>query len=90
MVDLVSSVDDYLTRTDMASSGTWGTDFEITLLAHMLDTIVYSYKAGQYWIACTPHGIDHSLPENVNRKSIYIYYTGTHCKVVTGMLTDNS
>ena len=70
--------------------GTWGTNFEMTLLAHMLDTIVYSYKAGQYWIACSPHGIDHSLPEDVNRKSLYIHYTGTHYEVVTGMLVDTS
>ena len=60
-----SSVEDYLMRTDMASSGTWGTDFEMTLLAHILDTIMYSYKAGQYWIACSPHGIDHSMPNDV-------------------------
>ena len=85
-----SSVEDYLMRTDMASSGTWGTDFEMTLPAHMLDTIVYSYKAGQYWIACSPQGIDHSMPNDVNRKSIYIYYTGTHYEVVTGMVAGNS
>ena len=41
-----SNIDDYLTCTDMACNGTWGTDFEMTLLAHMLDTKVYSYKAG--------------------------------------------
>ena len=85
-----SSVENYLTRTDMAMSGTWGTDFEMTLLVHMLDTIVYSYKAGQYWIACSPHGIDHSLPEDINRKSLYIYYTGIHYEVVTGMSVDTS
>ena len=62
----------------------------MTLVAHMLDTIVYSYKAGQYWIACSPQGIDHSMPNDVNRKSIYIYYTGTHYEVVTGMVAGNS
>ena len=60
-------------------------DFEMTLLAHMLDIVVYSYKAGQYWIACSPHGIDHSVPEDVNRKSMYIYYTGNHYEVVTSV-----
>ena len=85
-----SSVEDYLMHTDMASSGTWVIDFEMTLLAHMLDTIVYSYKAGQYWIACSPQGIDHSMPNDVNRQSIYIYYTGTHYEVVTGMVAGNS
>ena len=46
------SVEDYLNRTSMAEEGTWGTDFEMCLLAHMLGSVVYSYKAGQYWIAC--------------------------------------
>ena len=58
----------------------------MTLLAHLLDTVVYSYKAGQFWIACFPKGIDHSLPENVNKKSMYIYYTGNHYDVVTGVV----
>ena len=69
------SVEDYLTRTCMATEGTWGTDFEMCLLAHMLDTVVYSYKAGEFWIACFPKGIDHALLEDVSKKSLYIYYT---------------
>jgi len=28
----------------MADSGTWGTDFEMSVLAHLLQTIVYSYN----------------------------------------------
>ena len=77
------SVEDYLTRTSMDVEGSWGTDFEMTLLAHMLDTVVYSYKAGEFWAACFPKGIDHSLPEDVAKKSLYIYYTGSHYDVVT-------
>ena len=80
------SVENYLARTNMANEGAWGTDLEMSLLAHMLDIVVYSYKAGQFWIACFPKGIDHSLPEDVNKKSIYIYYTGNHYEVVTKIL----
>ena len=80
------SVENYLARTNMANEGAWGTDLEMSLLAHMLDIVVYSYKAGQFWIACFPKGIDHSLPEDVNKKSIYIYYTGNHYDVVTKIL----
>ena len=80
------SVEDYLTRTSMAEEGTWGTDFEMCLLAHMLNTVVYSYKAGQYWIACFPKGIDHALSEDVSKRSLYIYYTGNHFNVVTRVL----
>ena len=52
----------------MATEGTWGTDFEMCLLAHMLDTVVYSYKGGEFWIACFLKGIDHALPEDVSKK----------------------
>ena len=68
----------------MANEGAWGTDLEMSLLAHMLDIVVCSYKAGQFWIACFPKGIDHSLPKDVNKKSIYI--TGNHYDVVTKVL----
>ena len=80
------SVEDYLNRTSMAEEGTWGTDFEMCLLAHMLGTVVYSYKAGQYWIACFPRGIDHASSEDVSKRSLYIYYTGNHFNVVTKVL----
>ena len=70
----------------MAEEGTRGTDFEMCLLAHMLGTVVYSYKAGQYWIACFPKGIDHALSEDVSKRSLYIYHTGNHFNVVTKVL----
>jgi len=41
----------YLNQTRMAENGIWGTDFEMSMLAHKLATIVYSYKVGEYWIA---------------------------------------
>ena len=31
------SIENYLARTNMANKGTWGTDFEMSLLAHILD-----------------------------------------------------
>ena len=47
------SVDDYLARSDMAENGVWGGDFEMCILAHMLDTPIYSYQADNYtgWVA---------------------------------------
>ena len=41
------SVENYLARTNMANEGAWGTDLEMSLLAHVLYIVVYSYKAGQ-------------------------------------------
>ena len=75
----------YLTQTRMAENGIWGTDFEMSILAHKLSTIVYSYKAGENWIACFANGIDKSIREDVNCKSMYIFYTGNHFDVVTSI-----
>ena len=35
------SVENYLAQTNMANEGVWGTDLEISLLAHMLDIVVW-------------------------------------------------
>jgi len=70
----------------MADSGTWGTDFEMSVLAHLLQTVVYSYNAtGEYWIACFPHSIDKTIPEDVRVKSMYIHFIGNHFEVVTSV-----
>ena len=72
-----SSVECYLEQTRMAEGGMWGTDIEMSVLAHLLQTFVYSYSAtGGYWIACFPHSIDKTIPEDVQVKSMYICHTG--------------
>ena len=44
------SVDDYLARSDMTENGVWGGDFEMCILAYMLDAPIYSYQADtNYW-----------------------------------------
>ena len=40
------SVEDYLVRSRMAEDGTWGSDFELSVLAHLLNTPVYSFQGG--------------------------------------------
>ena len=79
------SVEAYLAQTRMAVNGVWGTDFEMSILAHKLNTIVYSYKEDEYWIACFANGIDKSIPKDINCQSMYIYYTGNHFDVVTSV-----
>ena len=38
----------------MAENGVWGGDFEMYILAYMLD--IYSYQAdNNYWLGCFPH-----------------------------------
>jgi len=81
-----ASVEDYLEQTQMAINGTWGTDFEMCLLSHLLHTVIYSYnKPEGYWIACFAHSIEKTIPEDVNVKSMYINYTGNHFEVVTAV-----
>ena len=49
----------------------------MSVLAHLLQTVVYSYNAaGGYWIACFPNSIDKTIHEDVYVKSMYIQLTG--------------
>ena len=84
--DGYSSVEDYLARSDMAESGVWGGDFEMCILAHLLNTPIYSFQADtNYWLPCFPHGIDRRLPVNVNVPSMYILLRRSHFQVVTAV-----
>ena len=85
--DGYSSVEDYLSRSHIADNGVWGGDFEMCIVAHLLDTPVYSFQGGDgdYWLACFPHSIDRSIPENVNVQSMYIFLRSSHFQVVTGV-----
>lgn len=83
--DGYSSVEDYLARSRMAENGVWGTDFEMSVLAHKLDTPIYSYQGDtNYWLCCFPHAIDRSIPANVNVQSLYIFLR-SHFQVVTAV-----
>ena len=80
------NVDDYLARSDMAENVVWGGDFEMCILAHMLDAPIYSYQADtSYWLCCFPHAIDRRVPENVNMHSFYIFLRRYHFQVVTAV-----
>ena len=78
------NVESYLARTNMAVDGTWGTDTEMCVLAHLLNTVIYNYNSSGYWLPCLPHGIDISIPYNVICKSMYLYnHNSVHFDVVT-------
>ena len=47
----------------MAANGTWGTDTEMCVLAHLLNVVVYNFNSSGYWLPCLPHGC----------RSLYIY-----------------
>ena len=75
-----TSVHNHLEQTGMARSGTWGTDFEMAIQAHLLQTVVYSFKAGEYWLAVFPGSIDRTIPEDVSGKSMYIKTHGSESR----------
>ena len=78
------SVEAYLARTKMADNRTWGTDTEMCVLAHLLNTVIYNFNSSGYWLPCLPHGIDRSIPYNVRCRSLYIYnHHANHFEVVT-------
>ena len=81
------SVEDYLVRSRMAEDGTWGGDFKLCVLAHLLNTPVYFFQGGDdnYWLACFPHGVDRRIPAHTNLPSIYIYLSRHHFQVVTAI-----
>ena len=65
----------------MAVDGTQGTDTEMCVLAHLLNTVIYNHR---YWLPCLPHGIDRSIPYNVICKPMYLYnHNSVHFDVVT-------
>ena len=55
------NVESYLARTNTAVDGTWGTDTEMCVLAHLLHTGIYNYNSSGYWLPCLPHGTDRSI-----------------------------
>ena len=80
------NVESYLSASCMANNGTWGTDVELCVLAHLVNAVVYNFNSSGYWIAFFPHGIDRSIPENVTSKSLYIYNIHRlHFDVVTNI-----
>ena len=70
----------------MAENGIWGTDFEMCVLAHILDTPIYSFQGDtNFWLCCYPHAIDRIIPENVFVQSMYIFLKRSHFQVVTAV-----
>ena len=81
------NVESYLTRTGMAVDGTWGTDTEMCVLAHLLNSVIYNLNSSGYWLSYLPHGIDRTIPYNVQCRSLYIYnHHELHFDVITDVL----
>jgi len=56
--------------------------------SHLFNAPLYVYDLSHVthtWTAYFPSLIDRSLPRNVNYMSMYIYFTGNHFNVVSGV-----
>ena len=72
----------------MAVDGTWGTDTEMCVLAHLLNSVIYNFNSSGYWLSCLPHGIDRTIPYNVQCRYLYIYnHHELHFDVITDVLS---
>ena len=71
----------------MADNSRWVGDFEITVLAHLLNTPVYSFQRDNdnNWLPCFPHGIDRRIPAHVSAPSMHIFFRSVHFQVVTAV-----
>lgn len=80
-----NSVEEYILQTRMDQETIWGTNVEMACLAHMLNSPVYCYDASQrhhIWAAYFPNNVDRSIPVDVGRRSLYIYFSNSHFQVV--------
>ena len=69
-------MEDYLEQTGMLNE---------RVLALLLQTVIYSLKAGEFWLAVFPCSVDRTIPKDVSGKSMYICYTENHFEVVTAV-----
>jgi len=84
---MIESVNDYnIQYSRIDTDGVWGTNVEMTCLAHILQAPVYCFDASQrrhIWAAYFPADGDRFIPRDIRQKSLYIYFTHNHFTVVT-------
>ena len=77
------SVQSYI---ELNRAGTWGSELEMICLSHMLHTVVYSFEANsETWQVFTYRFIDRAQTCDYTGKSIYLWFSQSHFKVVTSV-----
>lgn len=78
-----NTVQEYVNATNMDKSTTWGTNTEITILAHLLRTRIYVHN-NDIWVRFNPEVVDQAgyvgLP--IEPRSVYIKSAHNHFEVV--------
>ena len=82
-----TTVQNYIDSHGMNRPGTWGSELEMICLSHMLNTVVYSFGArNNNWEVFAYNFIDRSLTCDYTQKSIYLWFSDSHFKVVTSVM----
>ena len=86
--DHMAGINQYIAATRMDHDKTWGSEVEIMVLAHLLDTAVYSYDTARGWNRYTPANIygQFDVSTRVNSQmAMYVRYNINHYDVVTSV-----
>ena len=77
-----TSIQEYITDTNMDQECAWGTDIEILTLSHLLHTPIMSYSVQHHsWQRYAPHNVDRSLTDNILQMSLYLVHKTNHFDV---------
>ena len=86
--DHMAGINQYIAATRMDHDKTWGSEVEIMVLAHLLDTAVYSYDTARGWNRYTPANVygQFDVSTRVNSQmAMYVHYNINHYDVVTSV-----
>ena len=86
--DHMAGINQYIAATRMDHDKTWGSEVEIMVLAHLLDTAVYSYDTARGWNRYTPANVygQFDVSTRVNSQmAMYVRYNFNHYDVVTSV-----
>ena len=75
-----TSVQQYINESGMSRNGTWGTEFEMMVFSHMLNTNIYSFSAISNVFCAT--NINREIQRDYTTISVYIYLRHSHFYVV--------
>ena len=88
IADHMAGINQYIAATRMDHDKTWGSEVEIMVLAHLLDTAVYSYDTARGWNRYTPANVygQFDVSTRVNSQmAMYVRYNINHYDVVTSV-----
>ena len=77
-----ASIQEYIADKNMDQEYAWGTDIEMLILAHLLQTPIMSYSVQhRSWQRYAPHDVDRTLTDNILQTSMYLVHACNHFEV---------